>query len=107
MIPVSSRNDLELLDAILRMPDRNFTEYDRKAQFRGMMHALTNGTIRKLPSRQRAHAEEVYTTNGLDKIPLPPPAKKKTKDSPPLKVPALPGFAFELLPRPLKPPGKR
>lgn len=99
-MPKSPKTDLQILRAILSMPQGKLTTAEKSA-FQGMYDSLATGNQSRLSMRQRAWTEEVYDKHDLDKER--PPVKKVAIRDKSLLTPSHP---MDALPRPLKPPTK-
>jgi hypothetical protein len=110
--------DLQILNAILRLPDdKFFPPHNDKEKYRSMRDQLSLGSRRELTDRQRADAEAFYDANNLDKAPPPAPpsstkARKRKGGGTPPSTPAgplvLPPHPLDVHLRnlPKKPPGR-
>lgn len=118
MSPLSTKphvSDLQILNAILAMPDEKFVPpWNTKEKYRSMRYRVTTGHRPTLSARQRADAEEFYVANGLDQGP-PPSSTVRTKKVGEV-LPSIPAAPLVLPPHPLDvhlavlpktPPGRR
>ncbi len=96
--PKTKKTDLQVLRALLSMPDGKLKNNDKKA-FQAMYDNLASGRQVRLSERQRLWIVELFEEHKLDKE-QPPQKKIEIKDKS-LRVCKLDEMA-----KPLKPPGK-
>lgn len=94
-MPKSKKTDLQVLRALLSLPDGKLSGSERTS-FQSMYDQMATGRVISLSSRQRAWANEVYDRLDLDRA-MPPARPVQVKDRSLIPV-------VDRMPKPLKPP---
>ena len=96
----TKKTDLQILRALLSMPAGKLAPSEKRV-FQEMFDKVATGAILRLSPKQRMWIESVYDKNDLDKE-RPPSKDIQVKDKSLLAS----KHPLDLMPRPLKPPGR-
>jgi hypothetical protein len=100
LVSTTKKADRQILVALLSMPVGKLTPSEKRV-FQEMFDKVETGAILRLSPKQRMWIESVYDKNDLDKA-QPPPKNIQVKD----KSLFATKHPLDLMPRPLKPPGR-
>ena len=99
-VPKTKKSDLQILKALLSMPAGKLTASEKRV-FQEMYDKVASAMILRLSPKQRMWIESAYDKNDLDNE-RPPSKDIKIVDKSLLAT----KHPLDLMPRPLKPPGR-
>lgn len=98
-----ARTDLRMLQALTDPDNAHRLQDNERDAFTDMLSRLENGRVSKLSDKQRQWVEGVYLKLELDAE----EASQNLVSSGKVANKSTKVFPFELMPRPLKPPGRK